>query len=271
MTTYLTPSDAVLGCLDKIAADGTESSPRGQTTFELLNEQFTITEPWYLPVDIRGRELNQAIGALEALQLVGQIMAPEVITDRVRVFSNFTDGGVFHGGYGQRIAGRLDDLGKLLDRDPDSRQAVLSIFDSATDLNRDKRDIPCTIALQFFVRDSRLHMRTCMRSNDVWLGLPYDLTQFITLQSAVASHLAVPMGTYTHSVGSMHLYEQHIELARDVSVAYTSDASVACKRLYDARPIGETSSRARRILMGEMPDMMDLHETWLANSIAKGA
>lgn len=272
MTNYMTPSDAVFGCLQKLAHDGDEISPRGQTTFELLNQQFTINAPWYLPIELGGRTLNNAIGALEALQLVGQIMAPEAIIDRVGVFKRFTDGGVFHGGYGARVAGRLDDLAQLLERDPATRQGVLTIFDSGTDLNRDKRDIPCTIALQFFVRDERLHMRTCMRSNDVWLGLPYDLVQFITLQSAVAGHLMLRMGTYTHSVGSMHVYEEHLAAAREVTEVYAGETGdVSAPRLFDSRPLAETSSRARRILFGDFPDMMDGHERWLAAQISKGA
>ncbi|HEY7824483.1 MAG TPA: thymidylate synthase [Acidimicrobiia bacterium] len=265
MTTYETPGEAIIGTINDLYLHGTKSSPRGQQTRELLNHQFTVTYPASIRIDLYGRNLNHAISALEALQLVGQISIPEAVTDRVNAFNNYTDRGVFHGAYGNRISGRLDDLVKLLEHDRDSRQAVLTIYNSATDLNRDKRDIPCTIALQYMIRDNKLHARTVMRSNDVWLGLPYDLVQFITLQSAIAAHFQIPLGTYTHTVGSMHLYEHNFEQAVECSdisqLRYTN-------YLFDDRPINETSERCRRILLGHPVVAADDHETWLAKQLA---
>ena len=45
-----------------------------------------------------------------------------------------------------------------------------------------------------------------MRSNDVWFGLPYDIVYFTFLQKYIAYRLGVRYGTYTHFVGSMHMY-----------------------------------------------------------------
>lgn len=265
MTTYETPGEAIIGTINDLYMHGTETSPRGQQTRELLNHQFTVTYPASIRIDIDGRNLNHTISALEALQLVGQISVPEAVTDRVRAFRNYTDNGTFHGAYGNRISGRLDDLVKLLERDRDTRQAVLTIYDSATDLNRDKKDIPCTIALQYMIRNNKLHARTVMRSNDVWLGLPYDLAQFITLQSAIAAHFGIALGTYTHAVGSMHLYERDFEQA----VACTDNSQRHyTEHLFDDRPINETSERCRRILLGQPVVAADSHETWLSEQLA---
>lgn len=49
-----------------------------------------------------------------------------------------------------------------------------------------------------------------MRSNDAYLGLPHDIFAFTMLQEIIASALQADLGTYNHSVGSLHLYENHI-------------------------------------------------------------
>jgi hypothetical protein len=56
-------------------------------------------------------------------------------------------------------------------------------------------------------------MVTTMRSEDAWLGLPYDIFCNTTLQRCLASELNIGLGTYTHNVGSMHLYEKNFKAA----------------------------------------------------------
>ena len=62
-------------------------------------------------------------------------------------------------------------------------------------------------------------MSVHMRSNDLVKGVPYDWAFFMYLQERMlrelqVKHSALKIGTYTHSVGSMHLYESDFELAR---------------------------------------------------------
>jgi thymidylate synthase len=70
----------------------------------------------------------------------------------------------------------------------------------------DQRDIPCTLGYRFYVRDTRLHMHTTMRSQDTWLGLPYDLFATTTVMELMAGWLDVDLGGYHHHVDSLHLY-----------------------------------------------------------------
>lgn len=115
------------------------------------------------------------------------------------------------GAYGPRMFGRRpnDQLARvisLLRSKPDSRQAVVQLFDRSDTLKLHK-DIPCTCTLQFAIRDKRLHMLTSMRSNDAWLGLPHDVFAFTMIQELVARSLGIELGEYRHAVGSLHLYE----------------------------------------------------------------
>ena len=115
------------------------------------------------------------------------------------------------GAYGPRMFGRRpnDQLARVISSlrgKPDSRQAVVQLFDRSDTLKPHK-DIPCTCTLQFAIRDNRLHMLTSMRSNDAWLGLPHDVFAFTMIQELVARSLGIELGEYRHAVGSLHLYE----------------------------------------------------------------
>lgn len=263
-----TPSEALCFAIEYVLAAGEVSEPRGMKTVEVNNATFVIEKPWLIPFEVQGREFRHFIGAVEALQLVGQTVAPEIVTNGSRAFQRFTDSGIFHGAYGQRIYGRLQALIDLLKRDPDTRQAVLTIYSSERDLNVNAKDIPCTLSLQFFVRDHALCMRTNMRSNDLWLGLPYDLIQFGALQAAVAKALGRPMGWYSHSVGSLHIYDQDIEAASQLRPL--DDGIWDYEALWSGNTIEEISSKARSILYG-VPNgdhrPMTVFELWLERQI----
>lgn len=243
-----TPSQAVQLATETIRYTGTWTSPRGMKTMEVLNATIQIVEPWHLPLRLENRSLNYKIGVLEALQLVGQTSVPELMLKATSNFSHYMDHGVFHGAYGVRVHGNLARVVQQLQKDESSRQAVLTIFDSHRDLMADVRDVPCTLSLQFFLRDDKLQMRTVMRSNDVYLGMPYDFTQFIALQGAIAAALDVEMGMYTHSVGSLHVYETHLDKA--VSVKALSHAPSYNSPLWSGKSIEEITFAARELLSG---------------------
>jgi thymidylate synthase len=266
--TYETASDAMPDLLKRVYQLGDIVSPRGQACREINNVQVNIVRPWQIPIVAPTRKLNHFIGAVEAVQLVGQTMMPEIVTDRVSAFRQFLDRGSFHGAYGARISGRLDDLANLLRKDEHTRQAVLTIYDSATDLNADKRDIPCTIAIQFLLRRGLLNMRVMMRSNDLWLGFPYDIVQFAALQAAVAADLDVPMGVYTHAVGSMHLYANNFDAAQQVMHEDVVETIEPYVPLWNGKGIADTSSRARRLLLGQTIPDPSVFEMWLSQTLA---
>lgn len=112
---------------------------------------------------------------------------------------------------------QLHALLDLLKHTPNTRQAVMCQWNGG-DLIRaiagDKGDLPCTLSLSFSVRDSKLFLDVTMRSNDVWLGLPYDVFCFTTIQRIVADALSLGYGHYTHHVTSLHVYERDYERAK---------------------------------------------------------
>lgn len=254
--TCLTPAQTLEMATAVVSRSGTYTSPRGMGTYELNNVTLIVQQPWHLPMLLKGRELRDFIGAAECLQLVGQTSAPELMVRKVAKFGSFQDAGIFHGAYGIRVYGQFAKVVDQLLKDPDSRQAVLTIYESKQDLHVDRRDVPCTLSIQFLIRDNTLCARTSMRSNDVYLGLPYDLIQFIGLQGAVAAALGLQMGWYAHTVGSLHLYLRDMEKASEVKAVPLAKDTVADarRRLWSPGSPAGISRRARDWLNGEASD-----------------
>lgn len=143
---------------------------------------------------------------------------------------NSADGHTIYGGYGPRLFAKrvaagdqgrrhneliadqqqatdqVSNILQLLTAKPQSRRAVIQLFDAADISDPGRLEVPCTCTLQFLIRARRLHMFTSMRSNDAFLGLPHDVFAFTMLQEILARSLGVNLGVYKHFVGSMHLY-----------------------------------------------------------------
>ena len=166
-----------------------------------------------LPIGV-GRGTVPGIGAVEATQLLSGTSYPETVIAVGPQFTNYTeDDGKFHGSYGTRTNGQYSVMIDRLKKDSYSRQCVVTIWNPERDMLEKKRDYPCTILHQFRIRDSKLNMSVYMRSNDVWLGAAYDFFQFTRVQLAMCSVLGIEPGTYTHHVGSLHIYENNYEAA----------------------------------------------------------
>lgn len=267
----LSPSEAFYWLANIARNTGSLAEPRGYRTMEAQNVTCIIKYPHILPVQVLGRNLKPFIGSVEALQLIGQCALPELVLDGAKVMEQYMDDGIFSGAYGQRVYGQLSAAERVLLDDRSTRQAVVTIYDGRHDMGswngyRPFADIPCTLALQFLWEPSgltsggkALSLRVSMRSNDVWLGLPYDLFQFINLQMAMADALRVPVGSYIHTVGSLHAYEKDWD---SIDALANPGSATADEKRYVPRwnvppdmGIGWVSGRARSALLGRpLPD-----------------
>lgn len=201
-----------------VAREGVVVSPRGMSTTEVLGAHLCLTDPRRRLVDLPpARVINPAFAVAEALWILSG--SDETwIFDYNRALTRYTDDGRLQGAYGPRMrrwGGRIDQLDqvrRLLARDPESRQGVIQLFDPERD-TRGHRDVPCTLGYRFFLRSGRLHMHTTMRSQDLWLGFPYDVFAATLLQELLAGWLGVELGEYRHHVDSLHLYAAHTQAA----------------------------------------------------------
>jgi len=200
-----------------------ESAPRGMAIKEKLACKFTITNPLdrlpYVPV----RKFSATYVVAELLWYLSGDNKTEWIANYSSFWNSISDDGeTANSAYGARIfkphpriAGgsfsQWDYIKKELAQDPDSRRAVVHIR-SPWDSVEAKLDVPCTLSLQFFIRDEKLHLVAHMRSSDLILGIAYDIPAFTMLQELMAFELGLDMGTYTHVSNSLHIYDRHYKM-----------------------------------------------------------
>lgn len=112
-------------------------------------------------------------------------------------------------GYQWERNGQLDKIVGMLQNNPDTRQACISIYDGK-EFDEYTFDTPCTYAVQFTIVNNRLDMCVTMRSNDLWYGFCNDQYQFSKLQETVSKQLKIETGVYYHFAHNMHLYNNKI-------------------------------------------------------------
>ena len=106
---------------------------------------------------------------------------------------------------------QLDNVIAMLESNPDTRQAAISIYD-AKEINDGhyQNDTPCTYAVQFTILNNKLNMAVVMRSNDLWFGFCNDQYCFASLQMLVAYELGIQCGEYYHYAHNLHLYNNKL-------------------------------------------------------------
>jgi len=91
-----------------------------------------------------------------------------------------------------------------------SRRAVIGIRDNQRDTQLSNP--ACLQSIQFFVRSGKLDMCVMFRSNDFAQAFFMNAFGLICMQERIATQLGVPVGTYSQTSNSMHVYQQNFEM-----------------------------------------------------------
>jgi thymidylate synthase len=151
--------------------------------------------------------MNYAFTAIEKLEYLYGDLSPERLAFYNKNFTSCQNSyGFYDGSYAERIHYWKRYIYNLLKTDPDTRQAIITIYGPQD--RHSSKDIPCTIMQHFMIREGKLNLTVYMRSNDLLWGFPYDVNAFCFLQEALAAMLGIEMGTYTHIAGSLHSYDE---------------------------------------------------------------
>lgn len=233
--------------IEALMNEGKEVSPRGMLTKEISPVGFTINNPRKRVIPNKVRNLNFGFMNAELLWILRGSNGVDEIGHYNKQWFNFSDDNkTLNGAYGQRIfkwdglfdvfdtswtdedgnphsdfniehivIDQFDYAYRQLVMDKDTRQATIVLFNPVQDI-RETKDKPCTNLLRFTIRENKLNMTVFMRSNDIILGTPYDIYNFTMLQEIMAGKLDIEVGKYTHIVDSLHIYENHFEMARDI-------------------------------------------------------
>lgn len=203
--------DLYLQLIQSISTDPQfKVSPRGMSIKETLGVVAVLKNPRNCQITLKSRKLNYAFAAIEKLEYLSGQTDPDRLVFYNSNFENYrSEYGLFDGAYPERLGYWYRHIYNLLKTDPDSRQAVVTIY-GVQDRHKSK-DIPCTLSFQFFIRENKLNMIAHMRSNDLLWGFPYDTNGFCFIQEGLAACLGVDIGTYELHAGSLHLYTEREE------------------------------------------------------------
>jgi thymidylate synthase len=111
---------------------------------------------------------------------------------------------------------RVDQIEKIISEireNPASRRLIVSAWNPA---EIDEMAIPpCHVLFQFYVNDGELSCQLYQRSADLFLGVPFNIASYSLLTMMMAQVCNLAPGDFVHTFGDLHLYQNHLEQARE--------------------------------------------------------
>lgn len=111
--------------------------------------------------------------------------------------------------------GTIDQIAQVvhsIQHNPNSRRHIVTAWNPA-----DVEDMalpPCHCLFQFYVADGQLSCQLYQRSADVFLGVPFNIASYALLTMMIAQVTGLKPGTFVHTFGDVHLYNNHMEQAQ---------------------------------------------------------
>lgn len=186
-------------------------------TKEIICQQYCLTslqDPTWLFFYSRSREWADA--EFQERISHNDINPGEAWKLRKDLWEQFlNDKGMFDYTYNERMGGVLiSDLVRLLKRDPDTRKAIIPIFDHDDTLYYGGRQrIPCSMYYDFLIRQNGkgervLHICYHQRSSDFITHFGNDVYLAWRLMEYVAKEVGVKPGYLYHAIDSLHAYKK---------------------------------------------------------------
>lgn len=132
---------------------------------------------------------------------------------RKDLWEQYLRNGCFSYSYPERWHAQLPYIIRELKERPNTRQAILSFYESTKDLmNWGGRDrVPCSLTYQFLIRNGQLHIIYSQRSCDFTLFFASDVYTTIHLMKYVAKELDIEPGRFYHNIGSLHTFKGNVK------------------------------------------------------------
>lgn len=111
----------------------------------------------------------------------------------------------------------IDQIANVVDEikhNSNSRRHIVSAW-NPTDIP-DMALAPCHCLFQFDVTDGELSCQLYQRSCDAFLGAGFNITSYSLLTYMIAHVCNLKVGTFVHTFGDLHIYNNHMEQVKEV-------------------------------------------------------
>ena len=259
-------------------SDGVRTqNSRGGPTREILHVSISIADPRQRWVVSRKPPLNLAFALAEVVWIMTGRRDLAFLDYWNRRYRDFVGPGPeLHGAYGYRIrrhlgVDQLERAYRALEGDQDTRQVVIQIWDSQSDLPAPDgtpadRDVPCNVAAMPKLRDGKLEWLQIIRSNDMMLGVPHNFVQFTSLQEILAGWLGAECGSYAQISDSLHVYDSDwddVMASTALPSVARNDDSLALPRRESDRIFEELELRVEKMMdPATQPGALEALASW---------
>lgn len=107
---------------------------------------------------------------------------------------------------------QVNQVAQLVDQirtKPDSRRHLVMAWNPG---EVDRMALPpCHMFFQFYVGAGRLSCQLYVRSNDLFLGAPFNIAEYALLTHMVAQQCDLEVGELVYTIGDAHLYLNHLD------------------------------------------------------------
>lgn len=119
----------------------------------------------------------------------------------------FSTGTITYPGY--EYVDQLFNLVEGLKNDPNGRRHILTAW------NPGELDLmalpPCHCFSQFMVINNKLSCQTYIRSNDLFLGAPFNIASYALFTHMLAQTCGYGVGELIYTIGDAHIYKNHFD------------------------------------------------------------
>ena len=200
---------------ESLYSDIMKSGEDFANTKAVFNASFTLDNVSEKVITTPKRKFKEEYAAYEwDFYLKGDRDAEE-IAKRAKIWAQmFVDGTTeINSNYGWfwKYNNQLDRVIQELRERPQSRRAIV-IHYHLDELDRYKYDTPCNDALNFYIKDGKLHLTVFARSIDLVYGFCNDQYTFANLMELVAKELGLELGNMHWFITNLHIYPKHYNL-----------------------------------------------------------
>lgn len=139
--------------------------------------------------------------------------------------------------YGYQLAKykQVDNLIKTIKEDPTNRRMVVTLW-NIEDLP-DMALQPCAFQTLWNINHGRLNCMLTIRSNDWFLGQPFNVTQYAVLVHMIAQVTGYKPGQLTVCINDAHIYENHIpQMQQQMGLVDLNDLTDTIKTNRECKP-----------------------------------